>query len=68
MGDMTEELKTQRLNLILSPAEMQRLGELADANTGKNKSMLVRQLLELAWERPEKFQLHVPKVEAVGAM
>jgi hypothetical protein len=63
-NDMTEELKTERLNLILTPTEMDKLQELADANTGKNKSLMARMLIELAWDRPKKLGLHLPKVES----
>lgn len=63
---MTEELKTERMNLVLTPEEMDKLQELADANTGKNKSMLVRVLIELAWENPSRFELHLPKVVALA--
>ena len=61
---MTEELKTERMNLVLTPEEMEKLQELADANTEKNKSMLVRVLIELAWENASRFLLHLPKAVA----
>ncbi len=67
---MAEELKTERLNLILTPEEMNRLQELASKNTGNNKSFMIRLLIDKAWEQPRKFGLHDPKVQAlvVGAM
>ena len=61
---MTEELKTERLNLILTPDEMNKLQELADENTGKNKSFMIRLLIERAWEQPKKLGFRVPKANA----
>lgn len=65
---MAEELKTERLNLILRPDEMNKLQELADENSGTNKSFLIRLLIQRAWQEPEKFGLHDPKEEALPAL
>jgi predicted DNA-binding protein len=61
-----DNLKTERVNLVLTPEEMERLQELADANTGKNMSMLLRELLNRAWERPKALGLHPPKAVALA--
>lgn len=61
-----ETLKTERVNLVLTPEEMERLRELADLNTGKNMSMMLRELLNRAWERPRALGLHAPKVGALA--
>lgn len=61
-----EDLKTERVNLVLTPEEMERLRELADANTGKNMSLLMRELLNRAWEKPKSLGLHAPKIVALA--
>mgnify|MGYP006921357032 CR=1 FL=1 len=63
---MTEEKKSERLNLILTPEEMTKLQDLADENTGKNKSFMIRLLIERAWEQPRKFGFHDPKADALA--
>lgn len=51
----------ERFQIAMTPEEKEKLEELAAANTGYNKSLLLRKLIELAWESPKKFDLHPPK-------
>lgn len=55
--------KTERLNLVLTPEEFERLAALADANTGGNKSLLVRTLINLVFMNPGSIGLYAPKAE-----
>lgn len=64
---MEEMKKDQRLNLMLTEEEMNRLEELAATNAGKNKSMMVRELINLGWEKYQRLDLNPPKVEALAA-
>lgn len=59
--------KSERINLVLSPEEMQRLEELAAANAGENKSKMIRDLINLAWQHPEGLGLYDPKSIALAA-
>lgn len=53
--------KTERLNLVLTPEEFERLASLADANTGGNKSLLVRTLINLVFMNPGAVGLYAPQ-------
>lgn len=60
--------KTERLNLVLTPEEMKKLEELAEANAGENKSLMVRKLISLAWLNPTVLDLNIPKAAALIGM
>lgn len=57
--------KTERVNIVLTPEEMLRLQELANHNTGKNMSLLLRELVNRAWEKPNALGFHAPKENAL---
>lgn len=58
---MTEETRyEERLQVVLSADDLQKLEQLAEANTGENKSMMVRRLITLAWRKPQTLGLHPP--------
>lgn len=63
---MEDTKKEKRLNLKLTVEEMQRLQELAAANAGHNNSLMVRELINLAWAKHKSLGLHAPKVMAVA--
>lgn len=58
--------KSERINLVLSPEEMQRLEELAAVNAGENKSKMIRDLINLAWKFPDALGLYDPKAHALA--
>lgn len=60
-------LKNERINLVLTEEEMQRLEELAAVNAGENKSKMIRDLINLAWQNPEGLGLFDPKRVALAA-
>ena len=64
MRDMAKLEK--RLNLKLTIEEMQKLQELAAANAGRNNSLMIRELIKLAWERPNTLGLYAPKAGALA--
>jgi hypothetical protein len=53
--------KTERFTMALTEEEMEKLALLADANTGSNKSLMLRRLISLAWLNPSAIDLHLPK-------
>lgn len=60
---MTEEVRyEERLQVVMSTDDLQKLAELAEANTGENKSMMIRRLIALAWDKHRALGLHPPKV------
>jgi hypothetical protein len=61
---MEEAKKEARLNLVLTKEEMERLKDLAAANTGNNSSLMVRELINLAWGAYDSLGLHPPKADA----
>lgn len=62
---MQEDL--ERLNLVLKREEMIKLVALAKTNAGKNKSLMVRELINLAYLNPSGLGLHPPeRQEAKG--
>lgn len=58
--------KPERFQLALTKEDYERLQKLADENSATNKSYLVRQLIEMAWNDPDKFGLRVPKASALA--
>ena len=62
-----DERRTARLNIVLTPEEMAMLEALARANTGQNKSMMLRTLIAKAWQAPKTLGLHSPKGLALTA-
>lgn len=60
-------IKSERVQLILTEEEMQRLEELAAVNAGENKSKMIRDLINLAWRNPEGLNLFDPKRVALAA-
>ena len=60
-------IKSQRVQLILTEEEMQRLEDLAAVNAGDNKSKMIRDLINLAWHNPEGLNLFDPKRVALAA-
>lgn len=57
--------KDQRVQLVMSEQEVERLRALAEANTGENISMMIRRLVNLAYLMPEALSLHAPKADAL---
>ena len=57
----TEKLKDQRLQIILTNEEVEKIVALAETNTGENKSLLIRRLINMAFAKPQAFELHPPK-------
>jgi hypothetical protein len=60
-------IKSERVQLILTEEEMQRLEELAAVNAGENKSKMIRDLINLAWQNPAGLNLFDPKRVALAA-
>lgn len=58
--------KEKRLQVALTEEDLSRLQELANENTAENKSYLIRQLIEMAWENPKRFGLRLPKAAALA--
>lgn len=61
-------LKEERFQIVLTEEDKVRLKELAEANTGENKSMLIRKLIAQAWTQPKKFGLYPPKDVALTSI
>lgn len=60
-------IKSERVQLILTEEEMRKLEELAATNAGENKSKMIRDLINLAWQHPEGLGLFDPKRVALAA-
>lgn len=60
-------IKSERVQLILTEEEMRRLEELAAVNAGENKSKMIRDLINLAWQNPTALGLFDPKRVALAA-
>lgn len=57
----TDKLKDQRLQIILTREEMEKTLALAETNAGDNKSLLIRKLINAAFDNPQLFGLYPPK-------
>jgi len=57
-GNMTE-----RVQAVMSAEDLEKLALLTKANTGNNKSLLIRQLIRQAYQQPKRFGLHPPKTK-----
>ena len=55
------EERKERTQFNLSPEDNRRIDELAEANAGNNRSLLIRKLVTMAWGNPKLFGLHPPK-------
>jgi len=53
-GRKTRSAERDRLSLSLSVGHMKKLTGLADANTGGNKSMMIRYLINVVWQQLKK--------------
>jgi hypothetical protein len=51
----------KRVQFVLSDIQIEKLAELAAANAGKNNSLMVRELIDLVWEKYNTLGLHPPK-------
>ena len=63
---MEDTKKEERLNLKLTKEDMARLRDLAAANAGRNNSLMVRELINLAWDRYQDLGLYPPKEQALA--
>lgn len=60
MMDVEEQTEGKKKTVHFYPEEWKWLEALADANTGGNQSMLLRKLLQRAYESPKRFGFHPP--------
>lgn len=51
----------ERVQAVMSAEDFEKLNRLTKANTGNNKSLLIRQLIRLAYQQPKRFGLHPPR-------
>jgi hypothetical protein len=65
---MEDRTMSERLQVVMSEDELAKLLELAEANAGSNKSLMIRKLINLAWENHATMGLYTPKVYAPSAM
>lgn len=61
MAKKAEGKLDERVQLTISKEQLRRLEILAEENTPENKSLLVRRLIDNAWENPEGANLRIPK-------
>ena len=50
---MTEELKTERIQIVISPSELRAIDDWAFANRIRSRSEAIRRLVKLGLEAPE---------------
>lgn len=60
MEEAKKVLMTERLFIVMEEGTRDNLSALAAANTGENKSYLIRMLIDAAHNSPEKFGLRPP--------
>ena len=65
MAEKRPKELSERLNLMLAPEEMTKLEALAAANAQNNKSLMVRQLIDLAITKRHELNLHAPNFSQV---
>ena len=60
----TPPLKDQRLQIILTSEEVDKVIALAETNAGDNKSLMIRKMINAIYENPEDHGFYPPKKKA----
>ena len=55
---------TERIQAVMSAEDAEKLVLLTSANTGNNKSLLIRRLIRMAYQQPKRFGLHPPRLQS----